>query len=167
MVYPHYADTIKLLAQTRVEFVVVGMAAGILQGAPSVTLDLDIVHRRTPENVERLLRVLDQIHAIARNDERKLKPNASHLIGPGHILLSTDNGDFDCLGEIDGGKSYDDLFPHSSIVALDDGSQARVLNLEMLIEVKRRAGRPKDMSVMHVLEATLDEARHAAAKKLL
>lgn len=48
---------------------------------------------RLPQNVEKLLLVLDQLHAVARHDDRKLKPHASHLIGPGHILLGTDNGD--------------------------------------------------------------------------
>jgi len=32
--------------------------AGVLRGAPVLTLDLDLVHRRTPENVKRLLQVL-------------------------------------------------------------------------------------------------------------
>jgi hypothetical protein len=33
-----------------VEFIVVGGVAAVLQGAPVVTFDLDILHRRTPEN---------------------------------------------------------------------------------------------------------------------
>jgi hypothetical protein len=32
---------------------------------------------------------------------------ASHLLGPGHILLETRFGDFDCLGAIDGSRSYE------------------------------------------------------------
>ncbi|HYJ08779.1 MAG TPA: hypothetical protein VEX18_07210 [Polyangiaceae bacterium] len=164
MAYARYVETIRALIRGDVEFLVVGMAAAIMQGAPSLTLDLDIVHKRSAENVEKLLRVLDQIHAVARHDDRKLKPNASHLIGPGHILLDTDNGHFDCLGEIDGGKSYDDLFSHSTLALLDDGSQVRVLELATLIEVKRRAGRAKDMAVMPVLEATLRESRRLGLK---
>jgi hypothetical protein len=35
--------------------VVIGGMAGVLHGAPIATKDLDIVHRRTPENVGRLL----------------------------------------------------------------------------------------------------------------
>lgn len=37
------------------EFVLVGGMAAILQGAPIVSFNLDIVHRRSPENVARLL----------------------------------------------------------------------------------------------------------------
>ena len=56
-------DLLRLLATSEVEFVVVGMTAGILQGAPVTTADVDVVHRRTPENVARLLHVLAEIDA--------------------------------------------------------------------------------------------------------
>lgn len=160
MAFARYVETLRLLVQAEVEFVVVGMAAGILQGAPAITLDLDIVHRRTPENVTRLLTVLQRIHAVARNDERRLSPGASHLLGPGHILLTTDHGDFDCLGTVDEDKTFEDLLPLSRPIALD-GAEIRVLDLAILIEIKRRAGRPKDLALLPVLEATLDERNRA------
>ena len=52
MAYARYVETIRALVRGDVEFVVVGMAAAILQGTPSLTLDLDIVHKRTPEEVK-------------------------------------------------------------------------------------------------------------------
>jgi len=64
------------------------MTAVVLQGAPVTTVDLDLVHRRTPENIDRLLRVL------------------AHLAGPGHQLLTTNLGDLDCLGTIGDGMGY-------------------------------------------------------------
>jgi hypothetical protein len=42
-----------------------------------------------------------------------------------------------------------------------DGGEIRVLDLPALIEVKRRAGRPKDLALLPVLEATLDERNRA------
>ena len=42
------------------------MVSAIPQGVPLTTMDLDIVHRRTPENVERLLRVLATLDEIER-----------------------------------------------------------------------------------------------------
>jgi hypothetical protein len=152
----HYVETLRQLVQEQVEFIVVGMAAGILQGAPAITLDLDIVHRRTPENVARLLAVLQKIHAVARNDDRRIAPGPSHLLGPGHVLLTTDNGDFDCLGTVDTDKTFDDLLPLTVAIQFDH-AEIRVLDLATLIEVKRRAGRPKDLAVLPVLEATLEE----------
>ena len=118
-----FAEILRLLAANDVEFVVVGMTAGILHGAPVTTIDLDVVHRRTPENVGRLLRVLRDIQAIARHDSRRLSPNETHLIGPGHVLLETRFGDFDCLGAIDGGRAYEDLLDSS--ILIDPAPSAR------------------------------------------
>lgn len=39
-------EVIELLCRHEVEFIVVGMTAGILQGAPAVTFDLDILYAR-------------------------------------------------------------------------------------------------------------------------
>jgi hypothetical protein len=52
---PKYHEILLRLADARVETIVVGMAAAVIQGAPTMTWDLDVVHHRTPENVERLL----------------------------------------------------------------------------------------------------------------
>jgi len=140
-----------------VEFIVVGMTAGVLRGAPVTTVDVDIVHRRIPENVARLLGVLAELDAVYRHDPRRLRPNASHLLGPGHQLLTTTYGDLDCLGAIDQGKSYEDLLPQASEMSLGEGLSVRVLALSALIEMKERSARPKDLAVIPVLRATLDE----------
>src|SRR3954452_23481782 len=110
---PKYHEILLRLADARVEAIVVGMAAAVIQGAPTMTWYLDIVHRRTPDNVERLLGVLSDIDAVARGDSRRLRPNASHLLGPGHILLETRFGDFDCLGAIERSLGYEDLLDAS------------------------------------------------------
>jgi hypothetical protein len=59
--HPNAADLHALLAKlfdAGVEFIVVGGAAAVIHGAPIITNDLDIVHRRTPENVARLLELM-------------------------------------------------------------------------------------------------------------
>jgi hypothetical protein len=62
----------------------------VLQGAPISTNDLDIVHRRTPENVARLLEVLLHLDATMRYDfaRRGLRPTAEMLAGKGQINQS-------------------------------------------------------------------------------
>jgi hypothetical protein len=154
-----FGETLRVLARHQVEFIVVGMAAGILQGVPLTTLDVDIVHHRTRENVGRLLAALAELHAVYRGDPRNLAPSESHLIGPGHQLLSTSTGDLDCLGAIDGAKTYEDLLEFSRELTVGPNAVVRVLELSTLLEVKRRAGRAKDLAVLPFLEATLDEIR--------
>ena len=97
------------------------------------------------------------MHAVYRHDPRRLEPTTKHLVSPGHQLLTTDHGDLDCLGTIDDGKSYEDLLPSARTIALAEGRTVSVLQLSTLIEIKRRAGRPKDLAALPVLEATLDE----------
>ncbi|HTO86757.1 MAG TPA: hypothetical protein VMR54_04405 [Thermoanaerobaculia bacterium] len=154
-----FAEILRLLAENEVEFVVVGMTAGILHGAPVTTVDLDLVHRRSPDNVRRLLRVLGEIDATYRHDPRGLRPAESHLAGPGHQLLTTRLGDLDCLGAIDQDRRYEDLLPLTVEMALSEGRSVHVLSLPALIEAKERAGRPKDLAALPVLRATLDELK--------
>lgn len=153
---PKYHEILLRLADARVDAIVVGMAAAVIQGAPTMTWDLDIVHHRTKDNVERLLGVLEDIDAVARGDNRRIRPNASHLIGPGHILLETRFGDFDCLGAIDGSRSYEDLLEASVAIELD-GRELRVIRLDELLQIKRRAGRAKDLAGIPYIEATIAE----------
>ena len=150
---PRYHEILNRLADGGVEVVVVGMAAAVLQGVPLATWDLNVVHRRTPENVERLLLVLEDLRAVARHDP---KPNATHLPGPGHVLMETRFGDFDCLGAIDGGRDFEDLLGDS--VLLDfEGRPLRVLALRELPAVKIRAGRPTDLAAIPYIQSTIDE----------
>ena len=153
---PQYHDILTRLSDEGVEAIVVGMVAAVLQGVPLMTWDLDIVHRRTPQNVARLLRVLHDIQSIARRDPRILTPNETHLIGPGHVLPETKFGDFDCLGAIDGGRAYEDLLDSSILIDFEN-RPVRLLSLKEILAVKKRAGRPKDLAAIPYIESTIDE----------
>jgi hypothetical protein len=148
------------LAEGRVEFMVVGGYAGVMLGAPILTFDLDIVHRRTPENVDRLHEWLLAHGAYHRNDlaNRRLSPARELLAGGGHLNLATDLGDLDVLCELAPGEGYDELLTDSVLLRAGD-AEVRVLGLERLIAVKTRTGRPKDRAVLPVLMATLDERK--------
>jgi hypothetical protein len=150
-------EILRLLAASKVDFVVVGMAAGVLRGAPVTTVDLDIVHRRGIDNVSRLLGVLSDLQAVYRHDARRLRPQESHLVTEGHQLLTTRHGDLDCLGAVGDGQGYEDLLDRAPGLELEEGLVVRVLDLPTLIELKEKAGRPKDLAALPVLRATLAE----------
>ncbi len=152
-------ELLRRLAAGRVELIVVGMAAGVLRGAPVTTADLDIVHRRHPENVARLLLVLRELDAIYRHDARRLRPAESHLVSAGHQLLVTTFGDLDCLGTVGDGLAFEDLLDKAPEMDLGDGLAVHVIDLPTLIELKEKAGRPKGLAVLPVLRATLAEAQ--------
>jgi hypothetical protein len=150
-------EVVELLVRHRVRFIVVGMTAAVLQGAPAVTFDLDVLYSRDPENVARLLSALGELEAVFRGDDRRLTPNQSHLESRGHKLLLTKFGVVDVLGSLDD-LEYPDLI--SDAVTLQvDAMQVPVLSLPQLIEVKEKAGREKDLAVLPLLRATLARAR--------
>jgi hypothetical protein len=161
MARARFVETLRLLAAADVEFIVVGMTAGVLQGAPVTTLDLDVLHRRTPDNVARLVKALIALRAVYRGDPRRLAPSESHLAGPGHQLLETMNGDLDCLGSIGDGLSYEELLGSTVDIELSGGHRIHVLDLPTLIDLKKKAGRPKDLAALPHLEATLRERENA------
>ena len=146
-------EVIELLTGHGVEFMVVGMTAGVLQGAPAVTFDLDILYSRSDANVERLMVALSELDAVFRGDPRNLRPKLSHMRSAGHKLLMTKLGIVDVLGSL-GNDGYEDLIGDCVSLSIE-GMTVRVLALPKLIEVKRLAGRPKDLAVLPLLEATL------------
>ncbi|HXV63916.1 MAG TPA: hypothetical protein VEK15_24660 [Vicinamibacteria bacterium] len=159
-VEPKFHEILIRLADAGVEAIVVGMASAVLQGVPATTWDLDVVHRRTSDNVDRLLGVLRDLQAVARHDPRHLRPEAAHLLGPGHVLLQTRYGDVDCLGTIDEGRGYEELLP-STIVVEFEGRSLRLLSLREILAVKTRAGRPKDVAQIPIIQSTIDEIESA------
>ena len=135
------------------------MSAAVFLGVPATTLDLDIVHRRTSDNIQRLLNLLERLGAYYRHDlaNRRLTPTAEALAGQGHHDLQTDHGPLDLLCQVEE-VGYEELLPRT-VVVTDGTLSLRVLDLPALIEVKTRAARPKDKIASPLLLATLDERR--------
>ncbi len=126
------------------------------QCAPTMTFELNIVHSRTPANIEVLLEALSELDAHFRIHPNRITPKASHLEADGHQLLMTRAGPLDVLAQIDGGRGYDDLLEWSTLIDFES-STYRVLSLEHLIGVKERAGRPKDLLAVTIIRHTLEE----------
>ncbi len=153
---PQFRALLEVLANHRVDFIVVGGVAGVLQGAPLLTRDLDIVYRLTADNQDRLLAALHDLGATFRADPRRLKPDLSHLASRGHKLLTTRLGDLDCLGTIEEDTDYEALLPHVDRLRIGE-TELQVLSLRRLVEVKEKLARPKDRLALLQLRATLAE----------
>lgn len=96
--------------------------------------------------------------ATYRQDPRGLVPRSSHLLAAGHQLLSTRLGPLDVLGAIEGDATYEELLPEAIEPPLPCGS-VHVLNLERPIRGKERLATAKDLAMLDVLRAVLDERR--------
>lgn len=94
---------------------------------------MDIVPSREPENLARLLAVLDR---------------AGRLDLLGTVGIAPKRG-------------YDDLLSRSHPVEVGEGIVIRVLDLETYIELKEELGGEKDRAMLPILRQTLRERRNA------
>jgi hypothetical protein len=160
-----YGGLLRLLTDARVEFIVVGGVAGIGHGSARFTKDVDVVYRRSDENIARIVTALAGHVPYPRGaplglpfiwDTRTIEMGLN-------FTLTSDLGDIDLLGEIVGGGGYEQLLPHTE-TKLIFGHECLCLNLDKLIDVKRAAGRPKDFEVIAELEALKEERNKCAGE---
>lgn len=147
-----YLSILTMLQQHRVRFVLVGAMSVVVRGSPLVTFDLDVVHDRSPDNIDRLLGALDALDATYRG-RAGLRPTRSHLESRGHQLLMTTGGPFDVLGEIEDALDYDALRPYVSAVELGLDEPVEALTAEKYLELKERSPREKDRARLPELRA--------------
>ena len=152
------AGLIRTLANAGVECIVAGGVAANLLGSARTTVDLDVVYRRTTDNMERLVAALVPLHPYLRDAPPGLPFvfDVDTIRRGLNFTLTTDLGALDLLGEIAGGGSYEDLAAES-LLAHELGQSVRCLSLERLIATKRAAGRTKDLIALSELEALLEE----------
>jgi len=148
---------LKTLADNSVESIIVGGAAATAHGASRLTLDLDIVYRRSQENVGCLANALAPYSPYLRGMPPGLpfRLDAQTLWNGLNFTLTTTLGEIDLLGEITAGGGYEELLPYCITLELF-GVTCKCLGLERLIFVKRAVGRPKDLEALAELEAMLD-----------
>jgi hypothetical protein len=155
-----FKELIARLCEAEVEFIIVGGVAGTLHGSGRATKDLDVVYRRSPENLTRILRALAPHEPYPRGAPRGLPFvwDRRTLDFGVNFTLTTSLGLIDLLGEITGGGTYEQLLPFTVTLQLA-GFPCLCLDLPKLIAVKRAAGRPKDFEAVAELETLVDERR--------
>ena len=151
-----FAAVLRTLSEAGVQFIIVGGAAATAHGSARLTLDLDVVYARDEANLRRLAAALGPQEPYLRGVQPGLPfvlDEATLRAGLNFTLVSK-LGDLDLLGEIVGGGGFDDLIDDTIEIELF-GVCCRCLGLEKLIEVKRAAGRPKDLEALAELEELL------------
>lgn len=151
-----YGQLVVTLVEQRVKFIIVGGVAAIVHGSTHITFDVDVVYARDHENIERLVQAVAPITPYLRDAPPGLPFvfDAATIKNGLNFTLTTKLGDLDLLGEVIGGKTYEDLLPHSEEIEVF-GVKCLCVGLEKLIHLKRAAGRPKDFEALAELEAIL------------
>lgn len=137
-----------------VEFILVGGVAATVHGSARLTSDVDIVYRRSPENIRKLAAALAPLHPSLRGAPPGLpfRLDAETIQHGLNFTLSTRAGALDLFGEIAGGGGWEELSGHTIEVEVF-GLSCQCLDLDTLIAVKRAAGRPRDLETVAELEA--------------
>ena len=151
-----FAAVLRTLSDAGVQFIIVGGAAATAHGSARLTQDLDLVYGRDEENLRRLAQALAPQEPYLRGVQPGLPfvLDEATLRSGLNFTLTSKLGDLDLLGEIVGGGGFDDLIEDSIEIELF-GVRCLCLGLEKLIDVKRAAGRPKDLEALAELEELL------------
>ena len=157
-----FSALLRCLLDASVDFILVGGVAGNVHGAARATYDIDVVYGRSRENLERLIGALAPHRPYLRGAPPGLpfSFDVNTLRRGLNFTLTTSLGDIDLLGEVTGGGTYEALVPSSEMFELW-GTWCRCVTLQTLIQLKRAAGRPKDLEAIAELEA-LHAEREAA-----
>ena len=147
------ARFLEALVSEGVEFLVVGLAAAALQGAPAVTQDVDLWFRDLAD--PRLRR------ALRRCGATYIPPAADHppLFAGGGAAL------FDVVTHMHGLRTFAQEARRAVRVPLG-AVEVPVLPLARIIASKRATDRPKDRAILPVLEDALAvlESRRGAGR---
>ena len=159
----NFVELLPVLDRHRVEYILIGGGAGIVHGAQRVTTDVDVVYSRRADNLARLEEALKPHHPYLRGAPPGLpfRWDAPTILAGLNFTLTTDLGDIDFLGEVAGGGTYEQLWPFT-IELTAFGVTCRCVTLDRLIQLKRAAGRPKDLEAIAELQAILDERNRAS-----
>ena len=133
---------LQALVEEGVDFLVVGLAAAALQGAPAVTQDIDLWFRDLSDP------------ALGR----ALRRSGATYIPPGPhnppLLAAGDAGLFDVVTTMDGLGTFRQEARRAVRVPIG-AIEVPVLPLARVIASKKASGRPKDRAVLPALEDAL------------
>jgi hypothetical protein len=136
-----FRDLLVLLADTGVEFIVVGAYALALHGAPRASGDIDLFVRPAPSNAERLFQALARFGAPLQ----AAGVTAADLAQPGAVYqIGLPPRRIDLLTEISG-VSFDEAWA-SRIETEVEGRIVPFIGRDALLKNKQATGRPKDLA---------------------
>ena len=153
-----FSALLRALNGVDVEFIIVGGVAATVHGSARLTIDLDVLYRRTRGNLARVVQSLASYQPYLRGAPPGLpfQWDAETLQRGLNFTLITSLGPIDLLGEITGGGTYEELLSDTVVVVVF-GVECRCLTLDRLIQVKRAAGRVKDLEAIAELEILREE----------
>lgn len=141
------------LADSGLEFVIIGGFAAVTHGSSLMTRDLDICVVLTNETVGKLRSIFGDWHPKHRMTPQKLSFLEFPKTGPiQNLYLETDFGIVDILSTVLGVGDYQRLRNNAEAFEIG-GRTYQVISLEDLITAKEAVGREKDLLAVKELRA--------------
>ena len=149
---------LRVLAEHRVDFILIGGLAASSRGSPFLTQDVDITPDPDEANVTRLSSALTELEARLRTEGVAgglgFGHDATSLLSGGVWNLTTAYGDLDISCKPSGTEGYRDLLSGATEEQAF-GVLIRIAGLADIIRSKQAAGRDKDLLVLPVLREIL------------
>jgi len=161
-------ELFRVLAEHRVEYLIIGGVAAQVHGRRRTTKDLDLTPAPDAENLERMAAALLALDA----HPAELGPNApaptaeqlrlAAIVPP----LATTHGYLHILNEVPGAATYTEMRSRGLTTELD-GIAINIVGVDDLIRMKKASGRPSDIEDIEALAAVArQEGQRSAAADL-
>ena len=155
---------LEVLADSGIDFVIVGGFAAVLHGSSQVTQDIDLCLSFSSDQIEKLRNCLAPFHPKHRVTPQRLSflEHPENLSSLKNLYLETDLGVLDLLSLIGGVGDYEKVSQSAQEVMLY-GRKFKLIGLEALIEAKKFMARPKDIATIHELECVRQNKKKLSA----
>jgi hypothetical protein len=142
------------LKDSGLEFVVIGGVCVVFHGAMMATFDLDICCPFGVENVLKIEAAVKDLHPAHRLTPNKLPLEMTRgaFAEVKNLYLQTDLGKLDCLGEVAGLGTFEEVKKQSIVASMSYG-EIRFLSIDALIIAKKAVGREHDWAAVRRLAA--------------
>ncbi len=152
-------EIIKVLAQNKVKYVLIGALAARLQGFPRLTADADITPATDIENLERLSAALKQLKAKVFTDSDpgglSFDCSAKNITQSEIWNLITSAGRLDIVFKPAGTNGYEDFIEHAKTFNIF-GTKLMAADLRDIIRSKKVSDRPQDRQDIIILQEILE-----------
>ncbi|MDB4473769.1 nucleotidyltransferase [Opitutaceae bacterium] len=150
----NFSRLLERLADSGVDFVIIGGFAALTHGSSFMTRDVDVCADLNPENISRLREALKDWNPRHRMTPQRLSfldhPPVGQCVN--NLYIETDYGVLDLLSHVMGLGDFSRLQSGAEIVEVD-GREYAVIGLPDLITAKEAVARDKDLLVAKELRA--------------
>lgn len=151
-------EMLRILDQHQVAYIVVGGFAAVIQGAPDLTDNLDIVPQVRPDNLERLAAAVEEMGGRAPvGGELDLGHEALRANQVTHV--ASPYGELRVVPEPAGTRGYDDLRRKATREPIARRLRPQVASLPDLVRSMHERGRPEDEGRLARLRRVVELSR--------